>query len=165
MKFRDAIKNQTHAAVGMLAECIQDCPEELWLSGGHPRPYWKIAYHATAFAHGFLHSSLDAWPRWEHHRREAAWTFSDDGTEIPVIEPYKPEKMMEHVRLIQTQIDPLIDAADLDEDDCGFPWYPDLPRAELLILNVRHISEHVGQLHELRIASGLDVDWRASRSY
>lgn len=165
MTFRDAIKNQTHAALHMLAECIEGCPPDLWLSGPHPRHYWKIAYHVTAFAHCFLHPSLDAWERWEHHRREAGWTYSDDGEEIPVIDPYTPEQVMEYLRLIQSQVDEKIDALDLDEDYCGIPWYPELSRAELLILNVRHISEHVGQLHELRIAAGLDVDWRATRDY
>lgn len=165
MDFRTAIKNQTHAALHMLVECVEGCPPELWLSGGHPRPYWKIAYHVTAYAQAFLQPSFEAWERWEHHRREAAWTFSDDGEEIPVIEPYTPDQVMVYLRLIQSQVDGFIDVLELDEDECGFPWYKGLSRAELLILNVRHISEHVGQLHELRIAAGLDVDWRATRDY
>lgn len=165
MDFRTAIKNQTHAALAMLAECVEGCPPTLWLAGTHPRPYWKIAYHVTAYAHCFLFPNFESWEKWSHHRREAVWTFSDDGSEIPVIEPYTPEQVMEYIRLIQGQIDSRIDHLDLDEDSCGLPWYPDLPRAELLILNVRHISEHVGQLHELRIAAGLDVDWRATRDY
>lgn len=70
---------------------------------------------------------------------------------------------MEYIGLIQSQVDSRIDVLDLEEDQCGFPWYQDLSRAELLILNVRHLSEHVGQLHELRIAAGLEVDWRTSR--
>ncbi|MFZ4508465.1 MAG: hypothetical protein ACOYON_12295 [Fimbriimonas sp.] len=39
LDFRTAIKNQTHAALVMLAECVEGCPAALWLSGGHPRPY------------------------------------------------------------------------------------------------------------------------------
>jgi len=165
MDFRTAIKNQTHAALHMLVECVDGCPPELWLSGGHPRPYWKIAYHVAAFSQCFLSPSFDSWQKWEHHRREATWTFSDDSFEIPVIDPYTPDQVMEYIRLIQTQVDGLVDALDLDEDECGIPWYKGLSRAELLILNVRHISEHVGQMHELRIAAGLDVDWRATRDY
>jgi hypothetical protein len=163
--FRTAIKNQTHAAIAMLAECIEGCPPALWLSGDHPRPYWKTAYHVTAYSHLYLFPNLDSWEKWTHHRREATWTFSDDGAEIPEIEPYTPEQVMEYIHHIQGQIDERIDALDLDETDCGFTWYPGLPRAELLILNIRHISEHVGQLHELRIAAGLDVDWRSTRDY
>lgn len=165
MDFRTAIKNQTHAAIHMLVECVEGCPPTLWLSGEHPRPYWKIAYHVTAYTHCFLHPSFESWEHWEHHRREATWTFDDDDGVIPVIDPYTPEQVMEYIRLVQGQVDDRIDALDLDENDCGIPWYKGLPRAELLILNVRHISEHVGQLHELRIAAGLDVDWRATRDY
>ena len=99
------------------------------------------------------------------HRREATWTYSDSGNEIPVVDPYTPDEVMEYMRLIQGEVDSKIDALDLDEETCGIPWYPELSRAELLMLNLRHISEHTGQLHELRIAAGLDVDWRATRSY
>ena len=164
MDFRTALKNQTHAALDMLAECVEGCPDSLWLSGEHPRPYWKIAYHVTTYADCFLSPSFDEWKRWEHHRREAAWTMSDDGTEIPVIEPYTPDQVMDYIRLIKSSVDSRIDALDLDADDCGFPWYEGLPRAELVMLNLRHISEHVGQLHELRIAVGLDVEWHTSRT-
>lgn len=165
MDFRTAIKNQTHASLAMLTECVDGCPLTLWLSGGHPRPYWKIAYHVTVYADCFLSPTFDSWERWPHHRREAAWTFSDDGAEIPEVEPYTSEQVMDYIRLIQARVDERIDALDLEADDCGFPWYEGLSRVELLILNVRHISEHVGQMHELRIAAGLDVDWRATRDY
>lgn len=165
MDFRTAIKNQTHAAISMLSECVDGCPAALWLSGGHPRPYWKIAYHVTAYTDCFLSPSFDSWEKWAHHRREATWTISDDGTEIPEVEPYTPEQVMDYIRLLQGRVDERIDALDLDEDECGIPWYEGLPRAELLILNLRHISEHVGQMHELRIAAGLDVDWRATRDH
>ena len=165
MNFRTAIKNQTHASISMLAECVDGCPLDLWLSGEHPRPYWKIAYHVTVYADCFLNPSLDAWTRWEHHRREAAWTFDEDGSGIPEVEAYTTGQVIEYIGSIRDQVDVRIDALDLEEDDCGFPWYKGLPRAELLILNVRHISEHVGQLHELRIAAGLDVEWRASRNF
>jgi len=163
--FRTALKNQTHAALKMLAECIEGCPPKLWLSGEHPRLFWKVAYHATMYADCFLSPSFEAWERWPHHRREAGWTMSDDGTEIPVIEPYTPDQVLSYMRLIQSRVDERIDALDLDADTCGFPWYPDLSRAELLMLNLRHISEHTGQLHELRIAAGLDVEWQGSRNY
>lgn len=165
MVFRTALKNQTHAALCMLSECIEACPSELWISGEHPRLYWKIAYHATMYADCFLSPSFEAWERWPHHRREAGWTMSDDGTEIPVIEPYTPEQVSSYLNLIRSRVDERVDALDLDDETCGIPWYPELSRAELLILNLRHISEHVGQLHELRLAVGLDVDWRASRDY
>ena len=71
MDFTTAIKNQTHAALHMLAECVDGCPQDLWLSGEHPRPYWKIAYHVTMYSQCFLNPSFDSWQRWEHHRREA----------------------------------------------------------------------------------------------
>lgn len=163
MDFGTVIKNQTHAALTMLTECVENCPEAVWLSGTHPRPYWKIAYHAAAYADCFLSKSFDSWEKWTHHRPEATWTFSDDSFEIPVVEAYTTAQVMEYIGLIREQVDKRVDSLDLKEMECGIPWYPGLPRAELLVLNVRHISEHVGQMHEIRIAAGLDVDWCATR--
>lgn len=165
MQFREAIKNQTHAALAMLAECVEACPPTLWESGDHPKLYWRTAYHTTAFADCFLSPSLEAWTRWSHHRPEATQTFSDDGSEVPVLDPYSPEQILEYVKQIDASVDERIDALNLEDDECGFPWYPGLSRTELLILNARHVSEHVGQLHQMRIAAGLDVDWRSSRDY
>ena len=163
MDFKTAIQRQTHAALAMLIECVEDCPEPLWLSGEHPRFYWKVAYHAATYADCFLSPSFDSWERWEHHRREAAWTFADEGETIPSIPPYTTGEVMTYLSKTQSEVDSRIEALDVEADECGFPWYSGLSRSELLILNVRHISEHVGQLHELRIAAGLDVDWRTSK--
>ena len=45
---------------------------------------------------------------------------------------------------------------------CGFPWY-DMSVGELLLLNLRHVTHHTGQLAlVLRRRAGIGVDWIAS---
>ena len=45
---------------------------------------------------------------------------------------------------------------------CGFPWY-DMSVGELLLLNLRHVTHHTGQLAlVLRRRAGLGVAWIAS---
>ena len=45
---------------------------------------------------------------------------------------------------------------------CGFPWY-DMSVAELVLLNLRHVQHHAGQLAlMLRRHAGLGVGWIGS---
>ena len=45
---------------------------------------------------------------------------------------------------------------------CGFPWY-DLSVAELVLLNLRHVQHHAGQLAlMLRRHAGIGVGWIGS---
>ena len=48
---RSALKSQYHAALAMLREPIERCPDDLWFSRSHPNPFWWGAYHALYYAH------------------------------------------------------------------------------------------------------------------
>jgi hypothetical protein len=54
MDLRAALKEQYHAGLAMLAECVEKCPDDLWTSGTHPRTFWRIAFHAAFFTHNYL---------------------------------------------------------------------------------------------------------------
>jgi len=162
MDFRTALKNQHHAALSMLSECLDPCPEELWLSGQHPRKYWRIVYHAAAYTHLYLYESMASWNQWPKHRLECTY-IDDSGGPIAEVQPYTIEEVQDFVQHIHSEVDGRLDALDLDADECGYPWYPGLPRAELLILNLRHLHGHLGQLHEMRLAHGLDLNWQGPR--
>jgi hypothetical protein len=43
MELRRALKEQYHAGLKMLAECVEKCPESIWFEGEHPRTFWRIA--------------------------------------------------------------------------------------------------------------------------
>lgn len=156
MDIRRALKNQHHAALTMFLQAVEACPASVWTSGEHPRTYWRIAYHALAYAHLYLYENLDSWQKWELHQLDKTYLEGDD---VPVTEPYSQEEMAGFVRLIDSEVDARIDALDLDDPHCGFTWYPNVSRVELLILSLRHLHGHLGQLHELLLAHGVDVEW------
>lgn len=156
MEFKDALKNQHHAALAMMRQAIERPSEAVWLSGAHPRNYWRIAYHALAYAHLYLFPSLAEWAKWEHHRQDCTYL---DGDDVPVAEAYSQAQMLEFCDLTTNLIDSKIDAMDLTEATCGYAWYPTVGRAELLILSLRHLHGHLGQLSEILIAEGGDIDW------
>ena len=37
MELRQALKEQYHAGLAMLAECVEKCPADMWLAGEHQR--------------------------------------------------------------------------------------------------------------------------------
>lgn len=69
MEVRQAVKEQYHAGLAMLAECMGRCPERLWLEGEYPRMFWRIAWHAAYFTHNYMvqneaafNASVENWP-------------------------------------------------------------------------------------------------------
>src|SRR5262245_12220997 len=69
LDLRQALKEQYHAGLAMLEECVEKCPEGVWLEGEHPRPFWRIAWHAAYFTHNYMvqdaeafNGSVAGWP-------------------------------------------------------------------------------------------------------
>src|SRR3954468_18049416 len=60
MDLRQALKEQYHAGLAMLAECVDKCPEGMWLEGEPPRAFWRIAWHAAYFTHNYLVQNEEA---------------------------------------------------------------------------------------------------------
>ncbi|MBL8047555.1 MAG: hypothetical protein JNJ45_02630 [Chthonomonas sp.] len=160
MDVRTALKNQHHAALAMMRQAIEAAPEHVWLGGEHPRNYWRIAFHALAYAHLYLFPNLAEWEKWEHHRQDCTYLEGDD---VPVAEPYTRAQMLEFCEVTDQMVDAKIDVMDLDEPTCGYTWYPTVSRLELQILSLRHLHGHIGQLTEIMIANGLDVTWLGGR--
>lgn len=152
---RPPLKRQYHAALAMLRQAVADCPDDLWTWGEHPRTYWRIAYHAAGYAHLYLYGSLDDWARWEKADNSRAVLEGD----VEPAEPYTRDEMLDFIDLIDSQVDARIEALDFESESCRFAWYPGVTRFELIVLSLRHLHGHIGQLHEHLIARGLDVEW------
>jgi len=161
MSIRDALKGQYHAGLAMMRTCVEACPDDVWLEGKHPRNYWRIAYHGIFYTHLYLQTGEDAFVPWEKHRDTVRILWEDDEP-VPVEPPYSREELLEYVELVDRGVDGWVDALDLESADPGFHWYS-IPKLDHQILNVRHLGGHVGQLSELLMAHGIDVDWVSKR--
>lgn len=51
---RTILKSQYHAALAMLRETIEQCPDDLWLATQHTNSFWQVAYHTLYFTHLYL---------------------------------------------------------------------------------------------------------------
>lgn len=167
MKLRDALKEQYHAGMAMLTECVHKCPDDTWPSGKHPRAFWRIVFHAVFYTHlyaGKNESALKSWPGRKEGIHPGLWEDPSrvEPYELPEVAPiYGKSEMLDYIRYVDSQLDALLDEVDFDSDDSGIPWYPNIGKLSHELMNLRHLQGHVGQLSELLMARGIDTDWVA----
>jgi hypothetical protein len=65
---RAILKSQYRAAIGMLRQAVERCPDELWLSAEHPNAFWHVAYHAVFVTYVYLQPDFDSFRPWQNHR-------------------------------------------------------------------------------------------------
>jgi len=166
MEVRTALKEQYHAGLAMLAQCLDRCPDHLWTAGEYPRTYWRIAYHAIYFTHLYLGQDEGSFQPWPERKDE----FPEMWRKPWELEPYElPEEaglysqreLRKYLEFVDQLIDPTVDGLDLDTSESGFGWYKNISKLSHQIMNVRHVQGHVGQLSELLMAHGIDLNWVA----
>jgi hypothetical protein len=156
---KPALKGQYHAALDMLKGAIEPCPDELWVGGVPPRSFWRLAYHTLFFAHLYLQVRSEDFVPWELHRDDVE---SDPERESLSAKPYSQEEMLSYWTLVDAMVDPQIDKIDLTSPESGFDWYT-IPKLDHVILNMRHIQDHAGQLRDRLLEAGIDQGWRTRR--
>jgi hypothetical protein len=172
---RTAFKSQYHAALAMLKDAIERCPDELWVSGEYLNPYWRIAYHTLYFTHLYLQPHVAAFRPWEHHQ-----TGIQDMDDVPappeILEltelphrpprtglPYTKTQVLAYWNVCELMIDDAVDALDLLSAESGFSWYK-VSKTEHQIVNIRHIQHHTAQLGDrLRKEENIGIDWVGAR--
>lgn len=167
MELREALKEQYHAALAMLAECVEKCPDGIWVEGKYPRTYWRIAFHAVFFTHLYMGQNEAVFQPWPgrresiHHRLwrepgEVEPSERPEGAEV-----YQRSEILDYIRFTDALVAPTVDRLDLGSDETGFSWYRNMSKLSHQLMNLRHIQGHVGQLSEMLMASGIDTGWVA----
>lgn len=154
---KPALKEQYHAGLAMLRECIVACPEDLWTAGKHPRNFWRIAFHVIRGTHQYLVQTEADFVPWERDIEDAFDLWED--AEPPVREAYSQVELLEYLDQVIGMVDETVDGLDLETMDSGFSWYPTVGKLEHQILNIRHLGVHTGQLEELLDARAIDYGW------
>lgn len=157
MDIKPALKGQYQAGLKMLRQAIEVCPDKLWTAGRHPRTFWRIAYHTLFFTHLYAQVDESRYTPWNGEQTRAQDLWDED--EAPEEPAWSRQKMVSYLDFVDENIDRWVDEMDLESTDCGIPWYKNFPKLDHQLLNIRHIQGHVGQLSELLMARGIDVDW------
>jgi hypothetical protein len=166
---RAMLKSQYHAALAILKETIERCPEELWLSDRYHNAFWQVAYHALFFAHLYMMPRLEDFRPWAEHQGDVQHEDGipgpvDPNSKLPVIpEPYSRQQALAYWAICDGMVDHAVDALDLHSSQSGFHWYP-IPKLEHQLVNLRHIQHHMAQLADrLRTEEEVGIRWVGAR--
>jgi hypothetical protein len=163
--FKPVLKSQYHAALAMLGEAIQRCPDDVWLASDHKNAFWQIAYHTLFFTHFYLQPDESAFRPWEHHQSavqnpDGIGGPPDPNSSLPNIpNPYTKAQVLEYWKFCDQMVDDAVDKLDLENPQSGFPWYR-MSKLEHQLVNVRHLQHHTAQLMDrLRSAVNIGIKW------
>ncbi|MBV6457986.1 MAG: hypothetical protein HONBIEJF_01107 [Fimbriimonadaceae bacterium] len=186
MNLREELKFQYHSGLEMLTECIRRCPEDLWIAPNPPnpvaaspdnpdwngveRPFWRIAFHNVYFTHLYLGQNEAAFmpppaaltvrsrPDFEA-MWHAPWALEPYEL-VTAAHPVSRDELLEYLHFVDGLVDATVDGLDLEHPASGFELYPGFTKIGHQLLNLRHLMGHVGQLSELLMLRGTDIEWR-----
>ena len=166
---RAILKSQYHAALAMLKETLERCPDDVWFSQAHVNAFWQIAYHTLFFTHLYLQPNEAAFRPWEGHQADVQHPDgiagpADPESALPLVpEPYTQAEVLAYWEVCDQMVDEAVDALDLQSPESGFHWYK-VSKLEHQLVNIRHIQHHAAQLADrLRAAEGIGIRWVGAR--
>jgi hypothetical protein len=158
MNVKSALTGQYHAALAMLKECIERCPENLWTADSHPVPFWRVAYHTLYGTHLYLQPDEAHFQPWELHRDGCQELPGPDET-LSDVTPYTKSEILRYWRFCNDMVSSAMEELDLDAPLSGFSWHK-MPKLDHQLQNIRHIQHHAALLSgRLRQACGMDIIW------
>ncbi|MBS1726936.1 MAG: DinB family protein [Armatimonadetes bacterium] len=154
MDIKKAIKGQYRAGLAMLRQCITDFPDELWEAGMGPRKNWKIVYHTLFYTHLYAMQREGDFEPWGVGMECDMWE------DKPGEKVYSKADLLEYCDHVDSHIEEWVDRLDLEAEESGFNWYPNFPKLDHQLLNIRHLGGHMGQLSELAMNNGVhEIKW------
>ncbi len=147
---RDALRRQFGAAVDMLENAIEACPEALWGDRTKHPEFWYTAYHAIFFLDYYLTNSEVT------YTPPPPFTLDElDERGIPPERVYSKKELLAFLQIgrdkCRAAIDSLTEAS--AREKCGFSWL-NLSVEELMLYNMRHVQHHAAQLNVLLTQNG-----------
>lgn len=159
------INSQFHAALDMLEQTIQRCPDSLWYDDAPQNRAWHIAYHALFYVHLYLQPTEADFVPWARHRENYNVMGGRLGyppfTEVVIDQPYSQAELLDYLAFVRSEVDRCTAAMALDGPS-GFGWLP-FGKLELQFYSLRHLMMHIGEIADRLGAQGIDVDWRGAK--
>lgn len=147
MDVKAALKNQYHAALAMLRQAIEECPEKLWVGGDYPVAFWRVAYHVLFFTHFYLQSNHNLF----FGRGNTTITTTNAWARFPIRRTASPRSGIRKPGRRSSSTGGSVTT--------WFPWYK-LPKLDHQVNNIRHVQHHAALLAgRLRVAEGSDIRW------
>ena len=166
-----ALERQVRAALAMLRDAVERCPESLWLDPAPTNACWQVAYHTLYFTHLYLQPDEAAFRPWPGHQADVQHPDGiagpdDPASPLPLVPvPYTRDQVLAYVDQLDDGLHDALQALDLLAPDSGFSWYRPMGKLEHQLVNLRHLQHHAAQLADrVRNHAGVGVDWVSSRA-
>ncbi len=162
---KEMLGHQFEAAFCALNACVERCPENSWGGPVANLAFCQVAFHTLFFADFYLGQNEEAFRRQRFHRDNTGF-FRDyeeleDRPQQLLYEQQDVQSYLEYCRSKAPQAI-AVESVDTLTAPCGFPRR-DFSRAELHMLNVRHIQHHTAQLSlRLRLNHDMEIPWVGS---
>ena len=155
MDTRKAIRSQYLAALAMLKQAVERCPEATWNAAEDKNKFWQVAYHALFYTHLYLQETAQDFKAWPKHREG----YERPGSPAEKIgSPYTRQEILDYLAVCQEQVAEKTASLDF-ETPSGFEWLP-FSKLELQFYNIRHLQQHIGELFErLGARAAIELDW------
>ena len=160
--YRSAIVNQFEAIYCTIDTLIEQCPDEQWNAPVVNLRFCQAVFHVLFFSDLYLGTDVDSLHKQDFHR-EHTKLFGDyeELEDRPQQRMYRKNDMkiyLQHCRLKAKSVISAETESSVSRSP-GFEWF-NLPRAEVHLLNLRHLIHHAAQLSmRLRIDTGEGAGW------
>jgi uncharacterized damage-inducible protein DinB len=143
--WRFVIQRQFHAALDMLANAMEACPDSVWAGQGRGA-FWYLAFHVLFFVDLYLSPEDES-----QFRPPAPFGVGELEDEVVVPEPaYSKDELLGYWEHCRKKLDAVM--AGMTEEwiaeACPFT-YRAMSNGELLLYNMRHVQHHAAQLNLL----------------
>lgn len=162
---KSSLASQYRAALRMLREAIDRCPDEVWYDDSPCNAFWQVAYHTLFFAHLYMQVDEAAFVPFRGHQARVQHPDgfrgpADPGSPLPLLpDPYSRGHVLDYCDFCIEQVEGALGEMDLGATGCGFYWYP-IGKFEHQLVNIRHIQHGAAQLADrLRAACDHGVKW------
>jgi hypothetical protein len=134
---------QFGAAIDMLENAMQACPEELWSDRSQRPEFWYTVFHTLFFLDFYLSDS--------DHGFAPPAPFTLDELDPAGVMPdrvYTKDELQKYLEHGRKKCRETIAALTEEKarQRCGFEWV-DVSVAELMLYNMRHVQHHTAQLN------------------
>jgi len=154
MDVKAVVISQYSAALQMLRQAVEGCPDEMWNPAEDATPFWRVAYHALFYVHLYAQPAVEQFRPWERHWEGA----EKQGRQAPAGKPYTKDDVLAYLDFCREVVK--AQTADLQpEAPSGFFWLP-MNKLELQFYSIRHVQQHTGELMErLGSRAGIELHW------
>jgi uncharacterized damage-inducible protein DinB len=141
--WKTTIWRQFGAAIDMLENAIQACPEALWGDRSQKPEFWYVAFHTLFFLDLYLSESEDGF------LPPAPFTLDEmDERGLMPERVYTKEELQKYLEYGRRKCRATVEGftEERARRRCGFGWL-EISGEEMLLYNMRHVQHHAGQLH------------------